>query len=34
MNVTVMNVAGCSNAATAQPVAGTSPVPVRLITPP
>jgi hypothetical protein len=34
MNVTVMNVAGCSNAATAQPVNGTSPVPVRLITPP
>ena len=34
INVTVMNVSGCSNAATAQALAGTSPVPVRLITPP
>ncbi len=34
MNVTVMNVSGCSNAAAAQPLNGTSPVPVRLITPP
>jgi Flp pilus assembly protein TadG len=34
MYVTVMNVSGCSNAATAQAVAGSSPVPVRLITPP
>jgi hypothetical protein len=34
INVTVMNVSGCSNAATAQPVNGSSPVPVRLITPP
>jgi len=34
INVTVMNVAGCSNAATNPPVFGTSPVPVRLITPP
>jgi Flp pilus assembly protein TadG len=34
LNVTVMNVAGCSNDATNPPVGGTSPVPVRLITPP
>jgi hypothetical protein len=34
VNVTVMNVAGCSNAATNPAVTGTSPVPVRLITPP
>jgi hypothetical protein len=34
INVTVMNVAGCSNGATSPPVFGTSPVPVRLITPP
>jgi Flp pilus assembly protein TadG len=36
VNVTVMNVAGCSNTATNPPVpaSGTSPVPIRLITPP
>jgi hypothetical protein len=34
VNVTVMNVSGCSNSATSTPVNGTSPVPVRLITPP
>jgi hypothetical protein len=34
LNVTVLNVAGCSNTATNPAVAGTSPVPVRLITPP
>lgn len=34
INVTVMNVAGCGNSATKPAVAGTSPVPVRLITPP
>lgn len=34
INVTVMNVSGCSNNATNTPVNGTSPVPVRLITPP
>jgi Putative Flp pilus-assembly TadE/G-like len=34
INVTVLNVAGCSNNATNSPVFGTSPVPVRLITPP
>jgi Flp pilus assembly protein TadG len=35
LNVTVMNVSGCSNAAAGNPtVAGSSPVPVRLITPP
>jgi Flp pilus assembly protein TadG len=34
LNVTVMNVAGCSNDATNPPVDGTSPVPIRLITPP
>jgi hypothetical protein len=34
-NVTVLNVAGCSNAATnpPSPASGTSPVPIRLITP-
>jgi hypothetical protein len=32
--VTVLNVAGCGNAATNPPVFGNSPVPVRLITPP
>ena len=34
LNVTVLNVAGCSNNATATPISGTSPVPIRLITPP
>jgi hypothetical protein len=34
INVTVMNVAGCSNNALNPSVTGTSPVPVRLITPP
>jgi Flp pilus assembly protein TadG len=35
MNVIVLNVVGCSNTAAGNPtVAGTSPVPVRLITPP
>lgn len=34
INVTVMNVAGCSNDADKPAVNGTSPVPVRLITPP
>jgi len=38
MNVTVLNVAGCSNGSgvnvSPSPVFGTSPVPVRLITPP
>ena len=35
VNVWVLNVAGCSNLAAGNPtVAGTSPVPVRLITPP
>jgi Flp pilus assembly protein TadG len=33
LNLTVLNVSGCSNAATANPVSGTSPVPTRLITP-
>ena len=33
INVTVMNVAGCSNDADKPAVNGTSPVPVRLITP-
>ena len=32
--VYVMNVSGCSNDATNSPVLGTSPVPIRLITPP
>jgi hypothetical protein len=36
LNATVLNVAGCSNTATASTptVSGTSPVPIRLITPP
>ncbi|MGB8989704.1 MAG: hypothetical protein WCC37_24115, partial [Candidatus Sulfotelmatobacter sp.] len=34
ISVTVMNVAGCGNSAASPPVYGTSPVPVRLITPP
>jgi hypothetical protein len=34
MPVTVMNVAGCSTAPTNAPIFGTSPVPIRLITPP
>jgi hypothetical protein len=34
INVTVMNVAGCGNAATNTAVHGTSPVPIRLITQP
>jgi Flp pilus assembly protein TadG len=36
LNVTVLNIAGCGNAvpSAAQPIYGTSPVPVRLITPP
>jgi hypothetical protein len=34
ISVTVLNVAGCSSKATNSPVFGTSPVPVRLITPP
>ena len=37
LNVTVLNVAGCGNGATVgtnNPVSGSSPVPVRLITPP
>jgi Flp pilus assembly protein TadG len=34
LNVTVMNVAGCGNAASGTALTGTSPVPVRLITPP
>lgn len=37
VNVTVLNVAGCGNGTTpvgTNPVAGTSPVPIRLITPP
>jgi Flp pilus assembly protein TadG len=34
LNVTVLNVAGCSNSATGSSVTGTSPVPIRLITPP
>jgi Flp pilus assembly protein TadG len=34
INVTVLNVAGCTNTATSAPVNGTSPVPVRLITAP
>jgi hypothetical protein len=33
-DVTVLNVSGCSNNATNSPVSGTSPVPIRLITPP
>jgi Flp pilus assembly protein TadG len=34
LNVTVMNVAGCGNAASGTALTGTSPVPVRLITHP
>ena len=34
LNVTVMNVAGCGNAASGTALTGSSPVPVRLITPP
>jgi hypothetical protein len=34
VNVTVLNVAGCSNDASKLPLLGTSPVPVRLITQP
>jgi Flp pilus assembly protein TadG len=36
LSVTVLNVAGCSNTATNPPIpaSGTSPVPIRLITPP
>lgn len=34
INVTVMNISGCGNSATTNPVFGTSPVPVRLITKP
>jgi len=36
LDVTVLNVAGCSNTATNPPIpaSGTSPVPIRLITPP
>ncbi len=33
LNLTVLNVSGCSNVATSNPVSGTSPVPIRLITP-
>jgi hypothetical protein len=33
LKVTVLNVAGCGEAATNSPVTGTSPVPIRLITP-
>ncbi len=32
--VSVLNVSGCSNNATNSPILGTSPVPIRLITPP
>ncbi len=34
VKVTVLNVSGCSNSAASAAVSGTSPVPVRLITPP
>lgn len=34
INVTVLNVTGCSNSASGTAVAGSSPVPIRLITPP
>lgn len=34
LNVTVMNVAGCGDSASGTALTGTSPVPVRLITPP
>jgi hypothetical protein len=33
VNVTVLNVAGCSNTATNPGASGKSPVPIRLITP-
>ncbi len=34
IHVTVLNVSGCSNNATATPVSGSSPVPIRLVTAP
>jgi hypothetical protein len=34
VRVTVLNVSGCSSTASSTPVYGSSPVPVRLITPP
>jgi hypothetical protein len=34
VSVTVLNLAGCSNSASSSPVSGSSPVPVRLVTPP
>jgi Flp pilus assembly protein TadG len=34
LDVTVLNVAGCGNNAANRPVTGSSPVPVRLVTPP
>jgi Flp pilus assembly protein TadG len=34
VNVTVLNVAGCGASASGNPVTGTSPVPIRLVTPP
>ena len=34
VSVTVLNVSGCSSSASSSPVFGSSPVPVRLITPP
>src|SRR4029077_4034301 len=34
LNVTVLNVSGCGNNATNPAISGTSPVPVRLVTPP
>jgi hypothetical protein len=34
MEIIVLNVVGCGNAATGSPVTGSSPVPIRLITPP
>jgi Flp pilus assembly protein TadG len=34
LNVTVLNVAGCGNNATSRAVTGSSPVPIRLVTPP
>lgn len=34
VNITILNVAGCGYAASGTPVYGTSPVPIRLITPP
>jgi hypothetical protein len=33
LEMTVLNVAGCGNAASSLAVSGTSPVPIRLITP-